>query len=147
LHTLVNVFNKDTVEAGKIMQLLIDAGADVNAKNKEGWTPLHCAIKKASLPAIVSLVNTHKIDLSKPGNDRQTPLHLAAQSNSFEILQIFLDLKPDLFTLDDQERRPFNAVNNNLLLMKLIKKEERKYFHNLHASEQPRMAHLEQGKY
>ena len=49
------------------MVLLIKSGANVNAKNKEGWTPLHIAIKKASLSAIAFLLDLPNTDLNIAG--------------------------------------------------------------------------------
>jgi ankyrin repeat protein len=38
------------------MKLLIDAGADVNAKDKYEWTPLHCASRYGHTDAIKLLM-------------------------------------------------------------------------------------------
>ena len=135
-HLLVSCFNRNPHIARLIMQLLSDAGGDLNAKNKEGCTPLHWAIKKTSFQAIQALIEIGlhvsdkkmKVDLSAfCGMERQTPMHLAAQSNSHEILQLLLDEKPDLFLENSKNERPFNAVDNNLLMLKLIKKEEKRF--------------------
>lgn len=46
------------VSAGKerIAKLLIDYGADVNAKDKTEWTPLHCAVRTDDNKKIIRLL-------------------------------------------------------------------------------------------
>jgi ankyrin repeat protein len=46
LHLLANVFTKNWVASLKILNFLVDSGADLNAKNFDQWTPLHTAIRK-----------------------------------------------------------------------------------------------------
>lgn len=52
LHTLINVYMKNPVAAKKILRFLIDAGATINSKNYELWTPLHIAVKKGNIEAV-----------------------------------------------------------------------------------------------
>lgn len=52
LHHLVPIFRKNKMEAAKIGQLLLDAGAEPNLFNDSGYTPLQLAIKKGSYNAI-----------------------------------------------------------------------------------------------
>ena len=67
----------------------------------------------------------YKLHLNAPGGvEKLTALHLAAQSNSYEILQSILEEKPDLFVESATEQRPSSTVTKNLLLVKLLKKEE-----------------------
>ena len=57
LHLLISVFSKNTVAAKKILNFLVDAGADLNAKNNDQWTPLHLAVKKGCIEAADVLVS------------------------------------------------------------------------------------------
>jgi hypothetical protein len=52
-------------------------------------------------------------------------MHLAAQSGNFEILHLFFDFKAELFEVNAKGQRPLHSFNNNLLLLKLLKKEEK----------------------
>lgn len=52
LHTLMNVYQKNTVAAKKILGFLVEAGANINSKNNEQWTPFHIAVKKGHLDAV-----------------------------------------------------------------------------------------------
>lgn len=82
LHTLMNVYQKNTVAAKKILGFLVEAGANINSKNNEQWTPLHLAVKKGHLDAVESFL-TYKsqglVDLDCPGGPQDSsPLHVAA---------------------------------------------------------------------
>jgi ankyrin repeat protein len=56
-HVLVNQYNKNPIDARNILQQLIDSGADLNRQNKDGWTPVHCAIKKVSITALQGIID------------------------------------------------------------------------------------------
>jgi ankyrin repeat protein len=55
---------------------LLVAGADVNAQNADGWTPLLTAIEHQQVE-IINLLIEAGADVNGPGPDRMTPLHLA----------------------------------------------------------------------
>ena len=48
LHLLMTVFHKNIEEGKVIMQLLVDFGANLNAKNKDNWTPLHFSVRRGN---------------------------------------------------------------------------------------------------
>jgi hypothetical protein len=77
---------------------------------------------------LLEVSKMYKLHLNAPGGvEKLTALHLAAQSNSYEILQSILEEKPDLFVESATEQRPSSTVTKNLLLVKLLKKEERRF--------------------
>ena len=55
------------------MQALITAGADVNAKNSDEYTPLHYARSEHVAKALI----TAGADVNAKNSDELTPLHLA----------------------------------------------------------------------
>ena len=55
------------------------AGADVNAKNVDGWTPLHEAAF-GGRKEIVELLISNGADVNAKGESGRTPLDLATQS-------------------------------------------------------------------
>ncbi len=66
------------------IQAMITLGADVNARDHRGWTPLHCAVySRHGQDAIKVLVAS---DVNAKNNKGQTPLHLAANSGKSEII-------------------------------------------------------------
>ena len=57
--------------------LLLDAGADVNSTNNDGWSPLHAAAQGASTD-MLSLVLARGANLGARTAIQATPLHMAA---------------------------------------------------------------------
>lgn len=63
----------------KMIALLINAGADPNALDKSGVTPLHRAVRQRCAAAVDSLLRNGSSVRLKNGNG-STPLHLAVQN-------------------------------------------------------------------
>ena len=62
-----------------IVQLLVEQGADVTAKDKSFSTPLHLALSFGT-PEIVRLLIERGADITAEDESRRTPLHLASAS-------------------------------------------------------------------
>ena len=74
---------------------LIDAGADVHARDEKDGTPLHSAVGSGEPEYIAVLVDAGA-DINAQGESGQTPLHTAAAANtSMESYMSLLDLPPD----------------------------------------------------
>ncbi len=67
----------------------IAAGADVNAKNKRGITPLHHAAIKGR-EGIVKLLINGNADINAKTAKRTTPLHYAAGSGHKEVVELLI---------------------------------------------------------
>jgi len=74
---------------------LLEAGADVNAQNSQGWSSAHWAALFNNLRMLDSLVK-HKanLELRTEGN-QQTPLLMAADMQNSEIMHALLKAKED----------------------------------------------------
>ncbi len=82
---------------------LIDAGADVHARDEKDGTPLHSAVGSGEPEYIAVLVDAGA-DINAQGESGQTPLHTAAAANtSMESYMSLLDLPPDA-DLDARQR-------------------------------------------
>ncbi len=82
-------------EYPSVAKLLIDNGADVNAKDKHGATSLHWAALKGKYPLSVLLIekgaNVNAGILSEdPDLGNTTPLHLAAKKGYVKIVKLLL---------------------------------------------------------
>ena len=74
-----------TQDGARIAQLLLDAGLDVNARDKRHWAPLHAACYYGRLKTVQVLLDCGAIAMAVD-NQRKTPLHQVAQG-SFELLE------------------------------------------------------------
>ena len=78
----------------QIISLLVDKTANVNAKDKDGKTPLHVGAEELwnfdvlSLESLTALIN-HGADVNAKDNGGHTPLHLAAQALTVYTGEIF----------------------------------------------------------
>ena len=80
------------VSASDIGKILIFAGSDVNASNKDGVTALHLAVRSGNMDLVKFLLNQNaRLDLRDKNG--QTPLHLACLStkNHAEVLKLLLE--------------------------------------------------------
>lgn len=63
----------------EIPRILLAHGADVNAVNKHGWSPLHNAMLSGN-PAIAELLLAHEANPKAVDHQGNTPLHFVAQA-------------------------------------------------------------------
>jgi hypothetical protein len=73
-----------------IATLLIDRGADIEATNNDGRTPLLQAAHDNSLEVATLLIN-RGADIEATNNDGYTPLRFAAWENSLEVATLLID--------------------------------------------------------
>ena len=74
---------KSVENCGNIIRVLIkDLGADVNAKDNEGATPLHVATAIDAIRALRALGSEHGADVGAVDVNGETPLHWAAKHNT-----------------------------------------------------------------
>ncbi|MCA9175060.1 MAG: ankyrin repeat domain-containing protein [Planctomycetales bacterium] len=71
----------------EIAKLLLEAGADINAKHDDGQLPLHFAAKRGSA-ACVALLLKHGADLSAKAYGKDTPLDYARLYKRTEVIQL-----------------------------------------------------------
>jgi ankyrin repeat protein len=61
-----------------IVQMLLEQGADVNARQHGGWTPLHSAVNNGAIP-IIELLLSYGADPSLASDDGKSSFDLAAE--------------------------------------------------------------------
>ena len=100
-----------------IMNLLVKHGAEINARNSAGETPLHMMIRRAppAHPHNASHFLGFEPDIRAKTNNGQTPLHYAAQWGGLEIVKMLLarGAEPDLSAKDDDERTPLELAEKH----------------------------------
>ncbi len=94
-----------------LLQLLIDKGADVNARDEEGASPLDDAAWFGSLDTVaILLAHGARLNETEPKTGA-TPINEAAYKGRARLVQYMLQFNPDLGIRDKQGRRALeNAI-------------------------------------
>ena len=95
-------------------KLLIQHGAEINAKNNYHRTPLFLAAQ-ANLPKIIETLIEFRADLLITDIDNRSLLHAACSTGNVEALQLLLQSQKilefcDIFNIDDQNLAPFHLA-------------------------------------
>eukprot|EP00959_Pyramimonas_sp_CCMP1952_P321561 6728887-Pyramimonas_sp.AAC.1 len=87
---------RDSVEA---VRVLVELGADCNAKAADGGTPLHSAADQGRVQAVRALVELGA-DYNVKAAYGSTPLHLAASDGHVKAVRVLLELGADFNAKD-----------------------------------------------
>ena len=84
--------NLELIEAVKADNLarardLVEAGAEINQQDENGWTPLNWAAGKGNL-ALVTLLLEKGADVFKVGRDQRTPYKIALAAGRVEVVKL-----------------------------------------------------------
>ena len=92
----------------RLTLILLDHGADANAEDIYGWTPLLLlSASRARNDKALDLVRPlleHGAELNKRNNNGQTPLQLAMMTGWFQLARVLIDLGADVSTEDEHGR-------------------------------------------
>lgn len=98
---------KYLIEIG-IMKILIEAGADVNAADKYGDTPLFVVLN----PDCARLLIDAAANLNAVSNNGETPVHAYCYSDDYcDILKVFVDAGADINTRDINGKTPLEKAS------------------------------------
>lgn len=92
-----------------ILELLLENGADVNAKNNKDSTPLHYAANNY-LASLATLLIKHGADVNAKTNCGNTPLHFAAASSNTVVAKVLLNNDADVNCKNNDGRTPLNIA-------------------------------------
>jgi ankyrin repeat protein len=87
----------------------LDSGADMDARDKDGQTPLHYAIKHGGPKACAMLLDSGA-DMEAKDNDGNTALHHAANGGKNEICSILTGRGADINTKDNDGNTPLHCA-------------------------------------
>ena len=94
----------------EVARLLIASGAKVNAKDREGDTPLHGACDPCSYGGaeVAELLISCKAGIGTSNNEGETPLHLAASGKHVEIAKLLLSKGANINARDKEGKTPLH---------------------------------------
>jgi ankyrin repeat protein len=120
------IINKNLIEAvnnGNLLEVekILQQGADVNAKDKDGWSALHIAVNDVLVEIVNTLVRKGA-DVAAMDGAGATPLHYAASRGNIEEIKILLSNGADVNAQDSLGWTPLRwAVRNgNMEAIKLL---------------------------
>jgi ankyrin repeat protein len=85
---------------------LIDAGADIHAKDEWQMTPLHLAAENGHTSVARLLIEKGHADRNAPNREGDTPLHLAAYHGHIDLVQLLVSRGADPTLKNGREHTP-----------------------------------------
>jgi ankyrin repeat protein len=104
-----------------VARLLLDQGAEIEAKRTGNWTALHLAAQNGHLE-VVKLLLDQRANINAKCTKNSTALHLAAQNGHLEVVKLLLNQRADI---DAKSTINFTALhlaglNGHLEMVKLL---------------------------
>ena len=155
LHYAVALLSENLPRAAEVIQCLIDYGADVNAKNKDGWSPIHIATRRRDVRAIEWTFdyNTETEEIHGRsevfmmelggGNYNWTPLHIAAYSDASGIIKVLGERGVSMFEQSMNGYTAKRLISAPGVSLKLIEKYEKEWIKKNVLNKKPSIAQEE----
>jgi ankyrin repeat protein len=106
----------------KVMRLLLDAGAEADSRNDDGWTPLHVAAVYGRADACALLLE-RKARVDRPLDSSGTqPIHFAAMHGRLEVVKLLVEKGANVDARDHRKCAPLHeaAAEGRLAVVKWL---------------------------
>ena len=106
---------------GDVARLLLEHGADIDAENGHGETPLHVTMEFNNVE-VVRVLLEHGANVDAENSQGRTPLHEAAGHNGTEVVRMLLEHGANADAEDSQGKTAFQiaSANGDGEIMKLL---------------------------
>jgi len=96
-----------------MVKKLLEYGADANARDVDGETPLSLASEGVNLkdPSAIRLLLQHGVDVNAQRKNGSTPLHQASSWGALEVARLLLDHGADAELKDNEGRTPLQVAS------------------------------------
>ncbi|XP_046867950.1 protein TANC2 isoform X4 [Drosophila willistoni] len=91
-----------------VINILLSRGAQINARNRQGFTALWLAVKEGHLSVVEQLLQRGALLDEHLGENRKTPLMIAAEEGHLELLELLLARGSNL---EAQDHEGFTALS------------------------------------
>jgi ankyrin repeat protein len=88
--------------------LLVERGAEVDSRDKFGWTPLHVASRYGHLEISRVLVD-HGANVNARQENHWTPLYLSARNGHLGIVKVLFERGADVHALSGEGETPYQV--------------------------------------
>ena len=104
-----------------LAKLLLDRGADYEARDGWLWTPLHWAARNNSR-AVAELLLDRGAKIEARDEEQRTPLHKAAEDDSQAVAKLLLDRGAKIEARDEDQRTPLHmaAMEDSIAVAELL---------------------------
>jgi ankyrin repeat protein len=93
----------------QVVQVLLEHGADIEAKDSQDWTPLHYACYKGRV-AVVNELLSRGANNEAMNNRGSTPLHIASLNDHLAIVKALVSKGANILAANNQGEHPINVL-------------------------------------